>query len=200
MTRARVTVVKVGGSLFESAELPRRLRAWLAAEAAAHPDTHFVLVVGGGKLVDAIREIDARTPLGDERAHWICVGLMDVTAGLVAAMLPDLVIVDEFTMLEHRLSEPGVTLLRPTEFLRQVEPASAGTRLPSEWTVTSDAIAGRLAVVLRAEELVLLKSVPPPMSDNHHDWLEQLAAANYIDAFLPKLSDELPPFRFVAGC
>jgi aspartokinase-like uncharacterized kinase len=199
MIRARVSVVKVGGSLLGSADLPRRLRAWLAAEAAAHPDTHFVLTVGGGKLVDAVRELDAQTPLGDERAHWMCVALMDVTAGLVAAMLPELVVVDQFALLEHRLREPGTSLLRPHEFLKKVEPASAGTRLVCDWTVTSDAIAGRLAVVLRADELVLFKSVPPPIPDDGRRWLERLAAAGYVDGFLPTLSAELPAIRVISG-
>jgi aspartokinase-like uncharacterized kinase len=198
MTRARVCVVKVGGSLLAWAALPQRLHAWLAEETAAHPDTHYILVVGGGKLVDAIRDIDARTPLGDERAHWICVALMDVTANLVGALLPELAVVDTFAALEHRLREPGITLFQPSDFLKQVEPTCSGTRLACDWSVTSDAIAGRLAVVLGADELVLLKSTPPPVQRNRGRWLDQMATAGYVDPFLPRLATELPTLRCIA--
>lgn len=195
MSHARVSVVKVGGSLLATPKFPRRLRAWLADRMSAHRDTHFVLVAGGGQWVDAIRELDAHTPLGDERAHWICVELMDVTAGLVAAMLPEICVTALFGELERRLHEPGVTLLRPSEFVARIEPTRIGTRLPANWSVTSDSIAARLAIVLDADEWVLLKSAPPPIARDHDRWLDSLAAAGYVDKFLPTLADELPPLE-----
>ena len=197
MSRARVIVVKVGGSLLASAKLPRRLRAWLAAEATAQPDSHFVLLAGGGKWVDAIRAIDSRTPLGDEQAHWICIALMDVTAGLLGALLPELCAVATWEELERRLRAPGLTLLLPKHFLEQRESSLPGTRLPANWSVTSDAIAGRLAVVLAASDLVLLKSAPPPLPDPM-DQLAGWAAAGYVDAFLSALAEELPSLRCIA--
>ncbi len=196
MTRARVTVVKVGGSLIAAAEFPRRLRAWLDEKLAARRDTHFVVIAGGGKWVDAIRELDAHSPLGKERAHWICVAIMDVTAGLVAAMLPELPMVESFGQLEHRIGEPGMTLLKPSEFVECIQPTCAGTRLPANWSVTSDSIAGRLAIVLCADELMLIKSVPPPMKRVGKGWLDELAAAGYVDAFFPTLNAELPSLEF----
>ena len=192
MNRPRLSVVKIGGSLFSSRDLPGRLRAWLAAEQAARRDTHFVLIAGGGKWVDTIRQLDATSPLGEERAHWLCVSIMDVTAGLVAAMLPEIVAVETWEALSSRLHNPGVTILKPSQFLREVEPNAAGTRLPANWSVTSDAIAGRLAIVLAADELQLLKAVPPPAPHGDEDWLDQLATAGYVDEFLPTLRDELP--------
>jgi hypothetical protein len=64
--------------------------------------------------------------------------------------------------------------------------------------VTSDAIAGRLAVVLHAQELVLIKSVPPPIAGDGDARLQHLADAGFVDAFLPKLRAELPRCRVVA--
>jgi len=196
MNRTPVSVVKVGGSLLATAEFPRRLHAWLGERMAARRNTHFVIVAGGGKWVDAIRALDAHTPLGDERAHWICVDVMDVTAGLVSAMLPELYTVDSFGELERRVREPGVTLLKPSEFVARIEPTRVGTRLPANWSVTSDSIAARLAIVLGADELVLLKSAPPPVLREVDGWLDALAAAGYVDEFLPRLRDELPPLDF----
>ena len=196
MSVVPISVVKVGGSLLTWAGLPQRLRGWLSDDRAAHPLTHVVLIAGGGKWVEAIRAIDAQHPLGEEPAHWICVSLMDVTAGLLGAMLPELPVVDSWVDLKHRLAEPGVTLLRPSEFVSRVESKLPGTRLPADWSVTSDAIAGRLAITLAADKLVLLKSAPPPFDSDACDWLAQLADAGYVDQFLPSLAAELP----VLGC
>ena len=199
MNRARVSVVKVGGSLLATAEFPQRLRTWLSERMDAHRDTHFVVLAGGGQWVDAIRELDARSPLGDERAHWICVDIMDVTAGLVGAMLPELGAVVSFAELEYRVREPGVTLLKPSEFVAQIEPTRLGTRLPANWSVTSDSIAARLAIVLRADELVLVKSAAPSVNTaaDLRNWLRELADSGYVDGFLPTLAAELPQVRCI---
>ncbi|MCI0493026.1 MAG: hypothetical protein L0Z07_08830 [Planctomycetes bacterium] len=158
-----ICIAKLGGSLLASPNLPERLRAWLDTEVASHPEVHYVLIAGGGRLVDAVREIDARTPLGDEAAHWIAIELLDATARIMGAMLPELPIVDDYTELLQRTANPGVTILRPWRFMREIEPKSLGQKLPASWAVTSDSIAARLAVVLGAEELVLIKSTPPPI-------------------------------------
>jgi aspartokinase-like uncharacterized kinase len=158
-----ICIAKLGGSLLASPNLPERLRAWLDTEVASHPEVHFVLIAGGGRLVDAVREIDTRTPLGDEEAHWIAIELLDATARIMGAMLPELPIVDDYTVLLQRTANPGVTILRPWRFMREIEPKSLGQKLPASWAVTSDSIAARLAIVLGAKELVLIKSTPPPI-------------------------------------
>lgn len=188
----RNVVVKIGGSLLAAPHLCARVRRWLAEESAARPEAHFVFVVGGGKLVDAVRELDSHVSLDEKAAHWLCIELMGVTAGLVAAMLPELPVVEDFDQLELRTRAPGATLLRPLRFLREIEPTRRGTPLPANWSVTSDSIAARLAVVLEAEELVLLKSASPPIPAGDRNWLERLAACGYVDPFLPRLTGELP--------
>jgi aspartokinase-like uncharacterized kinase len=154
-----------------------------------------VLLAGGGKLADAVRDVDAATPLGEEPAHWICVELLDVTGRLLAAMLPELSVVAKFSELEPRLRCPGTTLLLPGQFVKVVEPKSDGTRLARDWSVTSDSIAARLAIILAAEELVLLKSVDPPLLATNSVRLARLAVAGYVDSFLPRLELELSAVR-----
>jgi aspartokinase-like uncharacterized kinase len=199
MTRCRVCVAKIGGSLLSKADLAVQLRKWLDAELAAHPDTHYVLIVGGGPLVDAIREIDRASPLGDANSHWICIELMSVTTRILAALLPELTVIHQISQLAERTTCPGATLLCPADFLRDIEPTCAGTRLPADWSVTSDAIAARLAILLAADELVFLKSIAPPVPvTDAGNWLSELAAHGYIDRFLPRLTQELPAIRFVS--
>jgi 5-(aminomethyl)-3-furanmethanol phosphate kinase len=196
MARLRTSVAKIGGSLLTAPNLAQRLRTWLEAETAAQPGTHFVLLVGGGRLVDMVREIDARVPLGDEAAHQIAIALMDVSSQIVASMLPELSCTADFDELLQRIETPGITLFQPARFMVEVEPHHAGLRLPASWMVTSDSIAARLAIMLGAKELVLAKSSPPP-GDASPVAISLWAESGYVDAYLPRLSAEIPAVRAV---
>ena len=55
----------------------------------------------------------------------------------------------------------GTLVFDVTGFMRQIEPRLQGSKLPYGWSVTSDSIAARVAAVLAAGELVLLKPALP---------------------------------------
>jgi aspartokinase-like uncharacterized kinase len=187
--RVPIQVAKLGGSLLAFEPWPARLRAWLAEQTSSHT----VLVVGGGAVVESLRALHRRRPLADEAAHWLCVGAMSLTARFAAEVLPEIALVADYAKLRDRAGAAGVTLFDAGPFLREIEPALPGARLPTTWDVTSDSIAARLAVALAAERLVLLKSrAAPPGAD-----LAELAAAGYVDPFLPRLAAELPPVQCV---
>ena len=124
----------------------------------------------------------------------VCIDLMSVTARLL----------DSWITQSHRMtsdfdellngSNEMLTVFDCSRWLRSTEPPACGTNLPACWTVTSDSIAGRLAVMLRAAELVLLKSRLPPKSTT----FEHLAAEGVVDRYLPTLAAELPTTRLVS--
>ncbi len=60
--------------------------------------------------------------------------------------------------------------------------------LPHAWSVTTDSIAARAAVVFGAERLVLLKSTDVPPGT---PW-ETAAANGWVDAHFPRIAAELP--------
>jgi len=191
VSRSLIRVVKVGGSLLDLADLADRLRCWLAAQTPAH----HVLVAGGGSLVEQIRQWHSLRPLTDVAAHWMCVDAMTVTAHMLHDRLPEIGLVEDDRLLCQRVGQQDCTIFGPALWMRHGEPGIAGTRLPASWEVTSDAIAGRLAVALNADELVLMKSALPAESDATD--LAALATAGYIDPMLPRLAEELPSCRFV---
>ncbi len=214
-----IRVVKVGGSLLEWPRLGDALHAWmggatsrgreslspsnlpcgsslgdkdsrpLRSTSSAQQPILNVLICGGGPLCDAIRRADKAHALGEEAAHWLCVDLLSASARLLAAILRDIPLVDAIDPQDHR----GAVIFDPRPFLYDAEPHLPGCVLPHNWSVTSDSIAARIAEVLAARELVLLKSADPPPSANAAD----LAGAGYVDAFFPAAAGPLAAVRYV---
>jgi aspartokinase-like uncharacterized kinase len=186
MAQTVTRVIKVGGSLFDLPDLGERLKTWFKSQ----PRSHNILVAGGGRLADEVRRQHELRPLDDFRAHWLCVDAMDMMAHLLHHRLVGSALCQKIA--EIREPKARYSIFKVGEWARLFEPMYQGTPLIESWDVTSDSIAARLAIVLQADELVLLKSADPP-SDNLHD----LAERGYVDRFLPKLADELPPWRIV---
>jgi hypothetical protein len=163
-----------------------RFRAWLATE----PPMPSVMLVGGGKLADAIRDASAIHALGEEAAHWLCIRLLGITAELVAKILPEVVLLRDLDELLAKGNTTPFVVFDPERCLRQeailVERFCAGAiaPLPHSWDVTSDSI---------ADELVLLKSSLP----DHAATLEQAADAGYVDRYFPAAAATLPQVRCV---
>ncbi|HEV3025225.1 MAG TPA: hypothetical protein VGX76_22295 [Pirellulales bacterium] len=176
-------IVKLGGSLLELADVVARLRQWLATE----PGQANVIVVGGGRLTDAIREYDKLHDLGELAAHWLCIRAMSLNAELVSALLPEANLSTSLAELQARRPPSGTILFDPWTFLRCDEPNLAVDPLPATWLVTSDSIAARLAEILGADQLVLLKSALPPPSAT----LASAAAAGYVDRYFPVAAAKL---------
>jgi aspartokinase-like uncharacterized kinase len=186
-----IRVVKVGGSLLDLPDLPGRLRQWLAAQ----PLAHNVLIAGGGPLVEQVRLWNRASSVDETAAHWMCVDLLTVTAHLLHAWLPEVPLVESDGLLCQRVGSEGATIFGPAPWMRHAEPGLPGVWLPTSWDTTSDSIAGRLAVTLRADEFVLLKSDLPKRRAGRE--LSALAAVGYIDPILALLAPELPPTRLV---
>ncbi len=157
-------VVKVGGSLFDHPALGTGLREY-AASLAPKP---VLFVPGGGSLADAVRELDRTHHLGEEVSHWLALRTLGVTAELLRRLVDSLHILDPFTFAREDESRSGA--------------------LPHTWSVTTDSIAARAALVLGAERLILLKStdIPPEMP-----W-EVAAERGWVDAHFPQIAATLP--------
>jgi 5-(aminomethyl)-3-furanmethanol phosphate kinase len=182
-------VVKLGGSLLDLVDWPRRLANWLAGE----PPAVNVLVVGGGELAEAIREYDRRFSLGEEAAHWLCVRALSIHAEMAATVLRQQLfnasLVRRFGDL-GQLAGDCLAVFDPEAFLRDEESRFSGTPLPHTWAATTDSIAARVAECLGAEELVLLKSAPPPADPTD-------SAAGYVDAHFAAAARNIRRVRFV---
>ncbi len=165
-------VVKVGGSLFDLPQLGPRLRQWLATLAASN----VVLVPGGGPTTDVIRDLDRRHGLGEEKSHWLALRALSLNARILADLLPKARVVESIAQ-----SDEPWTILDPFAFCRADEREHPTEALPHHWTVTSDSIAARAAIVAKADQLLLLKSVNIPRKMSWRD----AAFKGYVDAAFP---------------
>jgi 5-(aminomethyl)-3-furanmethanol phosphate kinase len=180
----RPVVIKVGGSLLDWPDLPGLLAIDLERRRAGCEC--LVLLAGGGRLADHVRDLDRTFGLGDLQAHRLALRSMDLTAHVLAALLPGLVVVEELAGLDSLWNEGRTPVFAPRRWLDEVD-ARSPDPLPATWDVTSDAIAARVAVALGARELVLLKSAPlPPGVDRR-----EAARLGLVDPVFPEVSRDL---------
>jgi aspartokinase-like uncharacterized kinase len=179
----RPTVVKVGGSLFDLPDLGSRLRAWLSAcETSA-----VTLVPGGGPTTDVVRHLDRHHGLGDEASHWLALRALTLNGHFLARLLTPadpvrkcLPVVSgdphEWPSLwtEYRLPILDAFAFATMDELRP-------GRLPYRWEAASDCLAARLANVINADRLILLKSAS---LSGPESW-EQAAADGVVDPYFP---------------
>jgi aspartokinase-like uncharacterized kinase len=162
MTIAPV-VVKVGGSLYDLADLGPRLQRWLEGLV----DNLVLLVPGGGPMVDVLRDLDRKHRLGQETSHELAVRMLAVNARFLAALVKQSLVVDSLDACCAVWDQHGIPILDCHVFL------CAGSEreaiLPHSWDTTSDSIAAYVAWRAGAQRLVLLKSTDDPTNG---DWSE----------------------------
>jgi aspartokinase-like uncharacterized kinase len=171
-----VIVVKLGGSLLGSAELP----VWLST-IASNSNGHVVIVPGGGLFADAVRHAQAIAGFDDASAHRLALLAMDQYGYTLAAIEPRLVVArNELEIAERSWQHRGIVWL-PSGM------ALADESIPQNWGVTSDSLAAWLATRLKARHLVLVKSV----GNISHLTPRQLAEQELVDATFPEFSKKL---------
>jgi aspartokinase-like uncharacterized kinase len=179
---SRPVVVKVGGSLLDWPGLPDALSTYLHARR----DEPLVLLVGGGRSTDVVRDLDRIHQLGPTVAHRLALHSLDLTAQVLAAIVPGLVVVDRRDDLHVAWSNRRTPVFAPRPFLDE-EDIRSPQPLPHSWDVTSDSIAARLAESLGASELALLKSAPPATAMSRRE----AAAAGLVDPVFPAAAARL---------
>ena len=164
-------VVKLGGSLLGTTEL----KGWL--DVLARQDCAPVVIVpGGGLFAEAVRDAQSIAGFGDEQAHHQALLAMEQYAMALNAMQPLLI-----TAASEREIREGCLLHRVVLWLPS-RMVLADETLPKTWDLTSDSIAAWLAEKMKADHLVLVKSVAPPAGAVT---LGQLSHAGYVDACFP---------------
>ncbi|MEM4700233.1 MAG: hypothetical protein QXT74_04705 [Candidatus Nezhaarchaeales archaeon] len=154
-------VVKIGGSLLRH---PAKLRELCLELGGLMERLHLIVVPGGGRFADAVREVDAEVGLEPETSHLMALMSMNVYGLLLASLIPQARVIEEVGE-----AEGGSAVILPYKEAR-VDPS-----LLVSWEVTGDAVAARLAERLRAGLLVLVKAVDGLM-DSRGRLIEEVSA------------------------
>jgi len=190
----RVRVVKLGGSLLTMPNLKQKFQKWLHEN--PHPLT--LIIVGGGPVVDAVRQVHQANPLSDEFAHWVCIDLLQHTARIAHQVLGNVDLLETMADLQLSLSDSKVNSTTPIIAVVQVAICFAreypNMGLLESWDVTSDSLAAAFSKIVAAEELVVMKSCDAP---NDGSDLESLAQCGFVDPLFPGVAEDIDQVRFV---
>jgi aspartokinase-like uncharacterized kinase len=171
----QLSVVKLGGSLLDMPGVWTKLRAWLDALPGRQ-----ILIIGGGGIVDELRKLDQIHAINPERAHWLAIGAMKITADLAQSLLPRSCLVTQLTSCSAMCLDGTTPILDPWRYL--VSEGGPNNPLPHSWEATSDSIAARVAREASATHLYVLKSCPV---DHYKTW-DEFAAAGIVDKRFPR--------------
>jgi hypothetical protein len=184
-------VIKIGGSL---AEDPERLRA-LCAKLSEFAKKYAIIVVpGGGRFADVVRDFDKRFTLSSVVSHRMAVLGMDQFGLLLSQIIPNSCATYLLSDAKQ-LSEIGVVpIFLPSRLMFKEDP------LENSWDVTSDSIAAYVASRLHVAKVILVTDVDGIFTEDpkqHADavLIERLSAEELlklkqrtsVDCYLPKL-------------
>ena len=165
------TVVKVGGSLYDLPDLRSRLQCWLLR----YPTTRCSFRAADRLLTWCVVSIRRTAWVKNKPIGWRW-------RAATQRAFPGQAIAGGRVVDHPKQTTDGVAILNAHSYLGGESESHSRERLPHCWSVTSDAIAARAAIVAEADRLVLLKSVtiPPDM-----DW-EEAAEHGYVDEWFAR--------------
>jgi aspartokinase-like uncharacterized kinase len=183
-----ITVVKVGGSLYDLSDLGPRLDRWLREQAGER----IILIPGGGNTADVVRGFHRTHGVDEERCHWLALRALSLNAHFLEGLLALASGGRQVAEVVEDLSEcPAAWEANRTPVLDLFAFALADEGhpgcLPHRWTVTSDALAARVAAVAGARRLVLLKSIAIPAG---MAWADAARRGHVDEAFAGVVREE----------
>jgi aspartokinase-like uncharacterized kinase len=181
MTAAHAIVVKLGGSLLGSPQLPVLLRSLVRTAKDGQP---VAIVPGGGPFADAVRDAQQRHGFDDDAAHDMALLAMGQYGRLLGALA------DDQPRLCAGAGEVAVALCKQPQQVAIWSPDPRRDALDVErsWRIGADALALWLARSLGAGSVLLVKSCPPPVDER----LEHLAATGVVDAAYAEMATATP--------
>ncbi len=180
-----ITVYKLGGSLLTDPRLIAKCGSLIERE-----DGRALIVGGGGRTADIVREWDRAFSLTAVAAHRLAIRAMALNEELLLHLWPEASAAVDRDSAEAAWQDGRSVILRTDTFLSS-EQSVRDDSLPATWEVTSDSIAAWVAIHWPASRLVLLKSTGPPPG------CREAQDSGAIDGYFPRL---LPALKEVCWC
>lgn len=139
-------VVKIGGSL---QEYPRVLKKVCDVLAKISENHHLLIVPGGGKFADLVRELQSEYGFSDRIAHPMAILGMDAYGFTLHHLIPNSILINDL----GRVGFKGCQIFLPYRTVIECED------LEPSWEATSDAIAAWVSAKIACKKLILIKMV-----------------------------------------
>ncbi|NOV30027.1 uridylate kinase [Methylomonas sp. ZR1] len=166
-------VIKLGGSLLETAALPACLAT--IANRAGYP---IIIVPGGGPFAEQVRIAQRQWRFDDLAAHRMAILAMQQMALLIQSLMPEFAIVADAESIRCASQVKPVLIWSPQ--VEQLDQAG----IAASWDITSDSLAAWLAGYIEADELIIVKSAPIPEQAS----LLGLQQQGILDAAFPRFT------------
>jgi len=196
------TLVKIGGSL---ALYPEKLKVLCSRLSMASKKHLLIIVPGGGKFADVVRELDTQFNLSPVISHRMAILGMDQYGLFLSDIMPGSRTVRSIEELE-KLDFNSLPIILPSSFLLDER------TLENSWDVTSDSIAVYIAAQLDVRKVVLITDVDGIYNHNPKEYsdselipklsvkeLLKIQERTSVDRFLPKLLVQLQTECFVVN-
>jgi 5-(aminomethyl)-3-furanmethanol phosphate kinase len=163
-------ILKLGGSLTQTGQFQSIIALTTRAQRPV------IIVPGGGPFADSVRALQPKLGFDDPTAHAMALLSMDQMGLYIASLDPALITCQTLQQFAHALQTGKIPVWLP--YLLQHNDAT----LPTDWTVTSDTLAARLAERILGASVALVKSCPVPLEAG----LDRLTELGIVDpAFAP---------------
>jgi 5-(aminomethyl)-3-furanmethanol phosphate kinase len=184
----RPFVTKIGGSLARDA----RVRAWIEAlkQGFAQQD-RLIIVPGGGTLADGVRRLQEELRFDDLAAHHMALLSMEQFGLALASLWPQLTRAATIAAIRRAWRMKNIPWWAPTQM------TLAELAIPGSWDITSDSLSAWLAGLLRADRLLLIKSVDAALDGDVH--CADLVAKGIVDPLFQHFAATSGAEVFVAG-
>ncbi|MDA0837752.1 MAG: hypothetical protein O2857_08225 [Planctomycetota bacterium] len=188
MFHENITVFKVGGSLLKLPNLKSRLEDAIALCNAENP----LLVIGGGSLTDFVHSLQAIHNYNDSTGHRLAIQALQFNSYLVEAFFKQSEVVDDYQNCQRLWANQKIPILNPFTFLSKHSKDGLNS-IPASWSFTTDSISAKISEILKARELVLLKSVNWSTKSNILSGVQK----GYIDPYFEQYSKTIPALTWI---
>lgn len=175
-------IVKIGGSLmYDCEDLINTLKNYCSKS-----NKKIVIIPGGGRFADIVRELYKLKNLDDIIAHKLSTLSTDIY-GEYISYIGDIPKSDNLHDTKNILKYNNIVVLLPSKIILGTD------ELPNNWNITSDSFAGYIGKLLKVDKLIIATDVDgiydkyPEGKILYTISVKSIKGFTSIDEYLPKL-------------
>jgi len=189
-------VIKVGGSL---AETPSVLKALCKELSRIAKKFSVVVVPGGGKFADIVRDFDKEFAFPAALSHQLAILAMDQYGLVLSQVIPNACTCNGVEQANRISEEQRVSIFLPSKMMLK------DGAFDASWDVTSDSIAAYVACKVKAPRVLFVTDVDGIFTRNPKRYpyvklmsaislaeLQAFSERTSVDKFLPKFLSKNP--------